>query len=362
MDPSANCPDNPEHRHYSSSKWRAWIGDLATAAGLGLLLVHLVTTPAFRPEDRHIVPRSNPVERFSSAAESIAMGAAVPRINLLVDLSASMAETLPDISTLGSKWVLVQMGIAEFLKELPRAAVVGVRVFGWNSSACAPSQLLRAPAPLGDDGAAEIIRSLQNFYPSGDTPLARSLIPAAEDLGVAGGQVILLSDGMDSCGTLNQLCDTARTIARRGVPVRIDLVRAFIPKDAGRALECVPEATGGLALDFIGADPSALAAMLRAALPLRIAVALFVIASGALTFFALCELLAEALGGLRMMWARAGFIADLAFAAATTGWSLFWLRHQGHVPVLVAVMLVAGALLVLFREVPRRRRAADPVW
>ncbi len=260
-----------------------------------------------------------------------------------------------------SKWDIVRSGVAQFLRALPEDTAVGVRVFGHTAAPCSGSEQLRKPEPLGPHGAQDIIRELDRLNPAGDTPLVDTINAAADDLGPSAGEIIVLSDGLDTCGGVNHLCATARAIAARGELVRIDMVETFMDEDAKRAIACVPEATGGVAVNFVGGDPAALGVVLRHLMPVRLMAAILLIVFGSVSFFSLCDLFAGALGAV--VWhGTAGFVADLVFGITASLWAVFWLTRLAHFPFAVATILAVAIILVLCRHIPRQRSQAGDGW
>jgi hypothetical protein len=334
-------------------RWRPHWGDALALTGLALLIAG-----ATRMANKANAPRGRLTAEptIQHIANAILGAVGTPhRVDLLIDVSGSMDEPAPTSSIPASKWDIVKLGIASFVRDLPETTIVGVRVFGQSAGRCAPSERLRAPAPLGSDGATSIVASLDRLGPCGDTPLADALGAAVEDLGAEGGQVLLLSDGVDTCAGRAAACVAAGAAATRRPPVRIDIVRTFMSDDEGQALACIAEATGGTAVDLVRADAEELTGLLFRAMPLRVTAALLLTAFGWLTFFLLCSLLADALGVAMAILGRAGFIADAVFAMLAAAWAAFWLIHLARLPLLLAVVIVGAALAFLYRELPRRR-------
>lgn len=342
---------------YSPTQRRLWrSARLLLLAGLLLLLVG-----ADRLSDSGVglasIPMPAPLSIARPINAIISTVGGSRQLILVADASASMSDPPPGGDAPESKWDLVRRGVAEFLGALPDDAVVGVRVFGQSTARCAVSEQLRPPLPLGVDGAEEIAAALERVHPAGDTPLAEAIEAAADDLGEAGGEIVVLSDGMETCVSAEELCETAHLVARRGATVRIDVV-TFMSEDEQRAIACVPEATGGIGVNLVRGDAGALAAVLLRMLPLQLLTAILLIASGGLTFFYGCDLLAGALGTI-LVRGTAGFIADIVFAVLCSVWSAFWLTRLTRFPFLLAAFLAGALVVFLYREIPRRRSAAD---
>lgn len=296
-----------------------------------------------------------------SAAREIQLllgaGSGPRRLVLVVDASASMSEPPPGSQRTQSKWDLMRQGVAEFLHALPADSVVGVRVLGQGTERCAASQQLREPRALGNDGAREVVVALEQREPSGDTPLAEAIRAAAGDLGESGGEIIVVSDGRETCASAEELCETARSVASRGDTFRINVVATFMAESERAELTCVTDATGGFGVTLLHADPGALAAVLLRLAPVRLLTAGLLVTSGGLTIFCLCGLLAEALGTV-LVRGTAGFFADVVFAASASLWAAFWLTRLAHFPFTLTAVFVAALVAVLYREIPRRRAAA----
>lgn len=292
-----------------------------------------------------------------SSAETALDTLAPPRIELLVDLSSSMLSPVPGTSPPISRYELLLVGLSTYLAALPDGAVVGARVFGL--AGCDPSELVRAPTPLGETGRQEILGRLRTLRPQGATPLARAIREAAQDLQGGPWTLLVLSDGGDSCEGPDAVCTAARELVARGARVRIDLVRVFIPPAERAALACAPLATGGRMIDLDQVSTVSLAAMV----PVRAIVALLLILLGWATFLGLGDLATESLRRL-LPTTYAALLTDLLFFGACVGWAAYWTGPVVHLPaVLRAGLFGVGAVLVVLqlrRRLARGARSAVP--
>ncbi|MEM9850843.1 MAG: VWA domain-containing protein [Pseudomonadota bacterium] len=88
----------------------------------------------------------------------------------------------------------------------------------------------------------------------GHTPIARALEAAAELLTGRKGDIILVSDGQESCDKEIDLCRFATRLKAANVTLKVNLVGLALSRDQRKALDCVARNTGGA---FLNADDSA---------------------------------------------------------------------------------------------------------
>lgn len=275
------------------------------------------------------------------------------RVVLLVHVSSGTNEVAGSAM---SKSAIVKRGVTQFLHHLPESTVVGLRGSRHGRRVCASSDQIRPPTSLGPDEAAQIAAQLDQMSLRGDMPLAPALEAAAADLGPLGGQVILITDGVDTCGGVANVCDSVRGLMTSETPVRIDVLHVLTAPHARQALTCVSQDTAGTIADWSDGTVDSFTASLLRMVPLGYVTAVLLLVFGWLTFFALCELLAEALGCVGLI-SGAGFVSDIVFVLLAGGWATFWLLQLAHLPFVFAIVIVLGLLTFLYREIPRRRSA-----
>ena len=126
---------------------------------------------------------------------------AASRKNLLfiLDLSGSMRQPLGKGTRIGT----ARQVMREVVSTLPADFNVGLRVYGHRVAStqkgtCTDTELV---VPMGRSSQAAILRQIDALQPRGETPLVYSVLQGAADLkGSGGGNLVLVTDGEESCG------------------------------------------------------------------------------------------------------------------------------------------------------------------
>lgn len=215
-------------------------------------------------------PRATPAPTAGgSPAGAAAGGSGLPadaeKIMLVLDASGSMARRDQAGRT---SMEAAQEATADALETVPTSTLVGLRVFGSRvdghgrptSAACRDTRVVQPLAPLD---RRRMTTAVFSFDPLGETPIARSIDAAVDDLGRSGRRAILLvTDGEESCAP-----DPCRAVAdarAAGVDVRVDIVGLRVGNRARDQLQCIARSTNGRYSE--AADDSQLSGTLRAAL------------------------------------------------------------------------------------------------
>ena len=143
----------------------------------------------------------------------------------------------------------VQQALPVALAALPNSARTGVVTFGHRRAGdCADIQVLTNPVERPLD--AQLMQDWQ-ATPSpaaGERPLADAIETAAARImrssGDNGGAIVVLTDGLDSCG--GDVCALATRLGQHQIPVH--LVGLGLEQGAQMALSCLPARTGGALL------------------------------------------------------------------------------------------------------------------
>lgn len=180
---------------------------------------------------------------FQEGAEK----ATINNVELIVDASNSMWGQIQGKSKISiAKEVLDQI-----ISGLPEDMNVGLRLYGHryslrDSRACEDTELAVPLGPIEKDKMIDIINSIK---PKGKTPLVYSVLQAAEDFKtIDKGTVVLISDGIESCG--GDIYSIAQSIRDMGVDLSLHIV-GFGIKEAEhrRELESITQSTRGKYLD-----------------------------------------------------------------------------------------------------------------
>jgi len=131
-------------------------------------------------------------------------------------------------------------------KEALRAAIGALdddRPAGLRSYAgpCSDGGILRVP--VGVDNRDALLAQTDALVAAGATPTPAALAAAADDLPEGTGTIVLISDGMSTCG---DPCPIAKALAEeRGIDFTVHTVGFFAPDQAETELACIADATGG---------------------------------------------------------------------------------------------------------------------
>ncbi len=161
---------------------------------------------------------------------------------LVFDASGSMWGQIDGVN----KIVIARDVVAEILRDFPEDQNLGLTVYGHNRRGdCGDIETLVAPGTGNRDEIARIVNSLN---PRGMTPMADSIIAAANALRHTemAATVILVSDGIETCNP--DPCAVARTLNETGVDFTAHVVGFDLEKEPGalEQLQCMADATGGL--------------------------------------------------------------------------------------------------------------------
>ena len=143
----------------------------------------------------------------------------------------------------------VQRSLPDALVALPDSARTGVVTFGHRRAGdCADIQVLTNPVERPLD--AQLMQDWQ-ATPSpaaGERPLADAIETAAARImrssSDQGGAIVVLTDGLDSCG--GDVCALATRLGQHQIPVH--LVGLGLEQSEQMALSCLPARTGGALL------------------------------------------------------------------------------------------------------------------
>ncbi len=179
-------------------------------------------------------------------------GATLPAVEVILDASGSMGKKLPD----GTSRIDAARGVLrDFVSEVvPEGTPFALRAFGHIKPSSCETRLEMPLAPLDPAAASDVIAAIEPKLLS-QTPLADSIAAVAEDLegAPAGGTLLLLTDGEESCGG----DPAAALVALRdaGVDVRLAIVSLGLEEDAARGrFGALAEAAGGSYVDVTGVD------------------------------------------------------------------------------------------------------------
>ena len=124
---------------------------------------------------------------------------------------------------------------------------VGYRAYGHTRPGdCRDSELVSAFAPL-DQVRPEIIETLDRVRPTGKTPITYSLQEGLKDFAGAPGDILLISDGIETCDA--DPCDLMQEWKASNVDIRVHVVGVGLNDLERTAMACIADESGGKYFD-----------------------------------------------------------------------------------------------------------------
>jgi Ca-activated chloride channel homolog len=97
----------------------------------------------------------------------------------------------------------------------------------------------RLEIPFAKNNLSEIRSRIKNLTPKGTTPIARSLIEAADDFPNTPGvnMIILITDGIEECG--GDVCEAAKKLKEKGIQFRPFIIGIALSAAEAKTFDCV---------------------------------------------------------------------------------------------------------------------------
>jgi hypothetical protein len=174
----------------------------------------------------------------------LAAGAAPENLIFILDASNSMNKPFDE----NTRIVAARSALAQLLAGLPEQGNVGLMIYGHRINheneveSCQDIALLFPLAPFTASVGSDMIAAFQQVEAKGMTPLADSLVTAANELD-AGGTIILVSDGEGNCG--GQHAVIAQMLATMDPPIILHVVGIDVEDEASQTLRAIALETGG---------------------------------------------------------------------------------------------------------------------
>lgn len=173
-------------------------------------------------------------------------------VELILDASNSMWGQIQG----ESKIVIARKVLAQIIQGLPEGIHVSLRLYGHryplkDSRACKDTELVIPIGPIAKD---DLIATINRIQPRGKTPLVFSVLQAVKDFDtVQRGSIILITDGIESCG--GNIQSIAQALKKSGLDLRVHIVGFDIKEaQARKQLQAMAESTDGTYLDARDAE------------------------------------------------------------------------------------------------------------
>src|SRR6476469_3794703 len=204
-------------------------------AGLGLLLAPILLLFALHASAED--------QQAPQAQQGLA-----PTI-ILLDGSISMWARLGGQRKVG----IVRSTLTQAFTDYEDRIAFGLVVFGHRGGgACTAAELLAKPGELSAKSPGNLLFGA-GFKPKATKPVAAALVEAAKQTPATGLDVLLITDGPDTCKA--NVCATVKSLKQAAPGLRIHVI-GFDPKakQTVKALSCVAKTTGGQFLTAANAN------------------------------------------------------------------------------------------------------------
>lgn len=160
-------------------------------------------------------------------------------IYIIFDASGSMWQKLPDGSF---KIATAKQVLQEFVGGDFSGYELAFRSYGHRRKGdCRDSELV---APFG--APKKVVSQVQTFMasvnPTGKTPINYSLRQALQDFGDRSGEIILISDGEETCD--DDPCALVKAWREKNVNIRVHVVGLGLDEKSKAAMKCISDAAG----------------------------------------------------------------------------------------------------------------------
>jgi hypothetical protein len=187
----------------------------------------------------------------ASAASAEDQKASSPQASTIIvlDGSRSMWGRLGGQSKVG----IVRSVLGEVFATYEDRVAFGLVAFGHRGEgSCTEAELLAKPGELSSKTPGKLLFGA-GFKPKTTKPVAAALVEAAKQTSAAGLDIVLITDGPDSCKA--NVCATAKSLKQAAPGLRIQVI-GFDPraKQSVKGLTCVAQSTGGQFLTAANAE------------------------------------------------------------------------------------------------------------
>lgn len=190
------------------------------------------------------------LKRFVLMAFALAIGwysyaqEAEKRLLIVYDSSNSMWGELADESR---KYEAGRTALSALLSEDLSGHSIGLRPYGHRvADDCRDTELL-VPFAEAQTARGAFAAAVSGIRPTGKTPITYSLRQGLGDLGERGGDILLISDGIETCDV--DPCELMREWRDAEVNVRVHVVGVGLSDLERGAMQCIAETSGGQYFD-----------------------------------------------------------------------------------------------------------------
>ncbi len=160
-------------------------------------------------------------------------------IYVILDGSGSMWQKLADGEF---KIAAAKRVLNEFMQRDFEGFEMAFRAYGHRRKGdCRDSELI---IPFGKSNAVipKLTSFLKTVNPTGKTPISYSLRAALKDFGDRKGEIILISDGIETCD--EDPCELVRLWREKNVQIKVHVVGLGLDEKSKNAMRCISDAAG----------------------------------------------------------------------------------------------------------------------
>ncbi len=163
---------------------------------------------------------------------------------IIFDGSNSMWGELPD----KSRKIAVAKDVFNKLDPaLLAGRDVALRLYGHRRAGDCSDTELAVPFGPVNDSLGKITKQVNAVSPKGKTPITRSLTAALEDFDGRPGDILLISDGIETCDA--DPCELVQAWRDNNIDIRVHVVGLGLTDLSRGAMQCISEASGTEYLD-----------------------------------------------------------------------------------------------------------------
>ncbi len=158
---------------------------------------------------------------------------------IIFDGSNSMWGELPDKSR---KIAVAKQVFNDLDPVLFTDREVALRLYGHRRAGDCSDSELAVPFIQADKAVAQMAERVNAVTPRGKTPITRSLQAALDDFGQRHGDILLISDGIETCDA--DPCALVGSWRDQGINIRVHVVGLGLDSLARDAMQCIADASG----------------------------------------------------------------------------------------------------------------------
>ncbi|MCG8607079.1 VWA domain-containing protein, partial [bacterium] len=160
-------------------------------------------------------------------------------IYIIFDGSGSMWQKLPEQTF---KIEAAKQVLQEFVSGDFEGFELALRVYGHRRKGDCRDSELAIPFSSPQTVISQLSSFMNNINPTGKTPITYSFRQALQDFGERSGEIILISDGIETCD--EDPCALMREWRESNVRIRVHVVGLGLDEKSRDAMRCISEAAG----------------------------------------------------------------------------------------------------------------------